>query len=414
VRTDVPARPVLIGDVPATVLAERFGTPLYAYDAASIRRRYHLLIESIDYRPLRIYYSCKANAAVGIIRLLRELGAGIDACSPGDIEAARRAGYRDDISYTGVGCRRSDLAAVAGSPAFFIADSMSQIDAFADVASGREEIGLRVNPALPVPARRMVLAGAWDAKFGIHAEHVPAAVRRAADRGLRVVGLHVHLGSDLTTPEPHLAALRVLLDLGEAMPELRFVCLGGGLAVAAGPDPDYPVDEFGAAANRMLTDFAHRTGRRLELRLEPGSYLLMDAGVLLTTVTEIKPSVTSGDRRTPTFAYVDTSYNHVPSAVVDGVDHPVELARDRDAPAGPVVTVAGNLMQAGDLIVRERPLPQLAVGDVLVIGRCGAYTGTRAGTFNERPRPAEVLVDGGHARLIRRAETEADLFGRDV
>jgi diaminopimelate decarboxylase len=188
------------------------------------------------------------------------------------------------------------------------------------------------------------------------------------------------------------------------------------MGVAFGDTPDYPLADFGAGARSMLDEFERVTGRRIELRVEPGGYLVMDSGVLLTTVTDVKPSVGLDDESTPTFVCVDSSYNHVVSAVFHGTYHPIELAHDRNAVPDPanVVTVAGNLMQAGDILARDRAMPPVAIGDVLVVRRCGGYTSSRSSTFNERPRPAEVMVDGGRAFVLRRPETIDDLFVRDV
>lgn len=415
VRTE-SGDPVLVGGVPATALAARFGTPLYAYDAASIRRRLASLRGGIRYEPLRVYYSCKANPAIGILRLLRELGVGIDVCSPGDIVAATRAGYADGMSYVGIGTSGADLDAVVASGAFYIADSVGEVDRYADRSPIPTDIGLRVNPCLPAEANGMLLAGSWDAKFGIHPGQIAAVARRARDRGLRVIGLHAHIGSDLAEPGSHLATLGLLLELAVELDGVRFVSLGGGMAVAAEGVEDFPVEQFGAAAADLLNGFARLTGRRIELRLEPGSYLVMDAGVLLTRVTDVKPPINADGRMTPRFACVDSSYNHVVSAVFHGVNHPIRLARDPAGPPGRTepVTIVGNLMQAGDILARDRLMPQLAVGDVLVVGRCGAYTSSLASTFNERPRPAEVIVDGERTTLVRRAETPEDLFVRDT
>jgi diaminopimelate decarboxylase len=414
------SRPCTLGGIPAEDLAAAYDTPLYVYDGAVMRRRWDALTGGIQHRPLGIYYSCKANAAVGIVRFLVGLGARVDACSPGDLAVARRAGaLGTDVGYVGVGVSDADLDAVVASGAFFVADSLAQVDRYADRCDGRgTEIGLRVNCDVAAGFHAHVQAGAWDAKFGLQPPQLADALVRAAARGLRVVGLHSHIGSDILTPEPHLTLLSRLLELSDDLPDVRFIDIGGGWGTpfAAG-DREYPVRSFGRAATALLQATERRRARPLELRIEPGAYLVMDAGVLLTRVTEMKPPVELDGRSTAPFVCVDTSYNHVVSAVIYDTYHPIELARHADAPvdAQQRVHVVGNLMQAGDVIARDRALPAgVQVGDVLVIRKCGGYSSSRATIFNERPRPAEVLVERGAATLIRRPETAEDLLSRDL
>jgi diaminopimelate decarboxylase len=407
---------VVVGGIPATDLATRFGTPLYVYDAEVIRRRWHQLVDGIGRERTAVYYSCKANAALGIVRLLVDLGARLDACSPGDLAVARKAGCGPEaVSYLGVSVSDADLDAVVTAGAFFTADSLSQLERYADRCPPGTEIGLRINCDVAAGFHAHVQAGAWDAKFGLHPAQLPAALHRAAERGLRVTGLHSHVGSDILDPQPHLELLRRLLELSDQLPDLTFVNIGGGWGTPFLPmDEEYPMAEFGAAASSMLDDYERRRGRPVELRVEPGAYLVMDAGVLLASVVETKAAMPIDGRQSPTFVCVDSSYNHVVSAVIYNTYHPIELARDPAAPTAGEVSIVGNLMQAGDVLARDRPMPELAPGDVLVIRKCGGYTSSRSTVFNERPRPAEVVVDAGTATLIRSAETVDDLLLRDL
>jgi diaminopimelate decarboxylase len=412
--------PVLLGGIPAENLAATYGTPLYVYDGAVIRRRWAQLTSAIEHRPLAVYYSCKANAAVGIVRLLVGLGARVDACSPGDLAVADRAGcVGPDVSYVGVGSSNSDLETVTSAEAFFTADSLAQIDGYAGRLDGRRtDIGLRINCDVAAGFHPHVQAGAWDAKFGLQPSQLGSALAQAAARGLRVVGLHSHIGSDILTPEPHLTVLRRLLELGADVADLRFVNIGGGWGTPfVVGDHEYPMQSFGHAATSLLAESERRYGRPLELRIEPGAYLVMDAGVLLTRVTEVKPPVDLKDRRTTQFVCVDSSYNHVVSAVIYDTYHRIDLARHADAPVDKrnPMTVVGNLMQAGDILARRRALPAgITAGDVLVIRNCGGYSSSRSTVFNERPRPAEVIVDEGEVTILRRAETTEDLLSRDL
>ncbi len=404
-----------IGDVEAIELARRFGTPLYAYDAAEIRARYHAFGAAISYRPLSLYYSIKAHPSVGLLKLLRTLGAGVDACSPGDLAFAAAAGFSGpEISYAGHGMSHEEIAGVVRSGSFFVADSLSQVERIGMQDPGRA-IALRVNCGVGAGFHPDVQAGSAGSKFGLPLDQLDEALTLAAGANLRVVGLHTHVGSDVLEPEPHIDALTALVELvseREALTrDLELLDLGGGWGSPfLAEDPEYPMAEFGAAASHIMSQLADALGRPIELRLEPGAYLVMDAGTLLTTVTELKPKGEGVEGRARTFAATDTSYNHIRSAVTYGTRHPLEVADRPDAPDVERYDVTGNLMQAGDVIARDRLLPALQPGDVLAFGMCGGYKACQAPTFNERPRPAEVLVDEGEVLPLRVRETEADLL----
>jgi diaminopimelate decarboxylase len=400
-----------VGELAASEIAERFGTPAYAMDAEIVRGNFERMTSGIPYRPLEVFYSAKANPAVHLLRLIRGLGAQLDACSPGDLVFADAAGFTpDEISYTGHSMTDHELDLVAGSGVFLTVDSLDQLERVGRRDPGRE-IGVRLNCGIDAGFHAHVRAGARESKFGIHLDQFDHAVRLAERFKLALVGLHGHLGSDIQDPQPHLLLLEALLDAAERLPAVRSINLGGGFGTPflAG-DTEYDFAAFGAVASDRLATASAGRERPLTLRLEPGGYLVMDAGVLLTKVTELKPPTISNGVRTPFFAGTDTSHNHLVSAVIYETFHPIWVAdRPDDRPAHNY-HVVGNLMQSGDILAADRPLPELRVGDVLAIGKCGGYSACRAPNFNERPRPAEVLVDGGEAVLIRRAETASDML----
>lgn len=370
-----------------------------------------MLRNGITWRPLQIYYSCKANPAVAVLRLLRGMGARLDACSPGDLALAAVAGYEDaEIGYVGFSMTDAEIERVARSGALFIADSLSQVRRIGEGSPGRT-IGLRVNCDVRAGFHPHVQAGDRRSKFGVQPHQVPEVLALAAGYGLRIAAVHSHIGSDILDVSPHLELLEKLLRTAELLPDVAIVDLGGGWGTPfLDGDHEYDLAAFSRRANDMLQKASERLRRTLTLHVEPGGYLLMDSGVLLTTVTELKPGHPFDDMSPPSFAGVDASYNHVVSAVMYGTQHPITVADEREAPRRDVYDIAGNLMQAGDILGRARRLPELHVGDVLVIGHCGAYTACRTTTFNSRPAPAEVLVDGTDVKVIRRRGVEQDLY----
>lgn len=394
--------PIFAG-VSVEALAAEHGTPLYVYDGDLIERRVERMRTALSYRPLRIFYSAKANAAIAIAALARELGLGLDACSPGDLLLARRAGFqRSELTYTGFGTTDDELRSAAAGAATLVADDLGELVRMAALGI-TGSVGVRVNPSIDAGFHTHVKAGARDAKFGLPVEDVRSVCARADELGLRVNGLHAHIGSDVLDASVHAGLLRTLAALARDRPELEWINLGGGWGTPrrAGA-PEYDWGLIDAAAHDALAG-------TIELRLEPGGYVLMDAGVLVTRVVGIKPP---SPGRMATVA-VDTNTNHVISALLYGAHHPTALVRAGGGETSEY-RVVGNLMQAGDVLVPSVALPQLRQGDLILLGHVGAYSSARAGTFNERPRPAEVLVRNGIATQIRRRETEEDLFARDL
>lgn len=398
-----------IGEIPANRLADLYGTPLYALDAAIIRANLQRLRAPFGHLRMQLYYSVKANPSLGVLALVRAAGARLDVCSPGDLAFAAAAGFTpEQLSYAGCSMSDEELAGVAKSDVPFTADSLSQVERIGRLRPGGA-IGLRLNCGIEAGFHPHVRAGGAGSKFGIHVAQLPAALRLADRLGLRVVGLHGHLGSGLIDPEPHIALLDALLGAAASVPQIEWIGLGGGFADLA----RYDVGRLAAEAGARLAAAERRLQRELELRLEPGGCIVIGAGCLLARVTELKPPVDLDGRATPAFVGVDSSHNHLVSAVIYDTEHPIVLAERVREPPGGRFEVVGNLMQGGDVLARGCPLPLPRPGEVLVIGRCGGYAAWRASSFNERPRPGEVLVDGEEATLTRRAETCEDLLARE-
>ena len=390
-----------VGGVPVERIASTFGTPVFVYDGERIRDRFELLTRSLRHRPLEVYYSVKANPAVGILRLLRTLGARVDVSSPGDLAFAEAAGFRqDEVSFTGCGLAECEYHLVADRPGMdFVADSLQQVARIVTLAPGRP-IGLRLNPEIEAGFHPHVRAGSSASRFGLRPYELADAVELASARGCPVVGLHGHLGSDVFEVEPFLELAELLCTVAATLPSVRWLNLGGGLGDPADSDAEGPQLR---ALDAGLSGILARLPRALRLRVEPGSYLTMSSGLLVARVTDVKP----GGAPDGTVC-VDASSNLLVSVLVYDTHHPVWAVRPGEASR--TYDVAGNLMQAGDVLARNRSLPKVAVGDLLAFGRCGAYSSSRSTTFNNRGRPAEVLVLDGEARLLRRREEPADLL----
>ncbi len=391
-----------------TTLAERFGTPLYIYSAATIRERVARV--KTAFAPLRpeLYYAVKANGNLAILKLLRELGVGFDIVSGGELSRALAVGADPaQIAFAGVGKTAAEMttALEAGVGWFNVesADELTRLNALAAALGRRARVALRLNPDVEPDTHRHIRTGGAASKFGLPLDQAHAlAVRWGELPALDLAGAHIHIGSQMAGAAPWRAALDAMLDFVAAYPSIRHVDLGGGLPVSYGetPAPD-PAIFAGPIVDRLQSLVGRYT-----VGLEPGRYLVAEAGVLVTEVQALKTM--SGKR----LAVVDTGMHHLIRPMLYEARHRIQPVRAGEVTG--TTDVVGPICESTDVLGRDVALPVLAVGDLLAVRDAGAYGFSMASNYNAQPRPAEVLVDAGAARLIRRRETYADLFALEV
>jgi diaminopimelate decarboxylase len=407
-----------IGGMSATELASRFGTPLYAYDAAVLRRQIARVRDAFAALPFRPFYAMKANSNVSILRLVREQGFGCDAVSPGEIFLAMQAGFSaENIWFTCSNVSDDDLCAIPDPNIVINVNSVVEIDRI--VALGLPNpIALRVNPSVGAGHHADVITAGDSVKFGIDMAEIGSARMLVEDSGRRVVGLHAHIGSGVDTTAPLLAAARCLLELAPLFSHLRFINFGGGIATPYRPgDPEFPIEQYGAELAALAAPLLRE--RNLTAILEPGRYLVAESGTLLSRVTSKR--ISAGVE----WIGVDTGFNHLVRPSKYGAYHHILNASngsnaslrtswDPNAKRDDLV-VAGNLCESGDVFTRAdgrvqtRPLDRTRVGDLLAFCDAGAYGFSMASHYNARLLPPEVLIDDGQARVIRARQSLQDL-----
>ncbi|MGE3173569.1 MAG: diaminopimelate decarboxylase [Planctomycetota bacterium] len=396
-------------DQPLDALAARFGTPLYVYSAGSIRQRWQALRAAFG-DGAAICYAVKANPNLALLRLLAGLGAGFDLVSGGELRRLGAAGIDPRRAvFAGAAKQRWEIeAGVAAGVKAFSVESPHELPLLsaAGAACGRVvPVSLRLNPAIAVDTHAYIATARHDSKFGIDLDQAGELVTRiAADRNLDLCGYHVHLGSQLRAVEPYVEALRRVLEFVAGDPVrrrgVRHYDLGGGFGIGYGQGAALDPNELAAAVLPILRQHA------LEPMLEPGRYLVGDAGVLLTEVLGHKRS-----GRTE-FVLVDAAMTELVRPALYAAEHPIAPLRRAEGPTR-TVDVVGPVCESGDFLARGRDLPVVAQGQRLAVFGAGAYGAAMASTYNSRPRPAEVLVDGDVVRLIRRRETLAQLWADD-
>lgn len=387
-------------------LARRFGTPLYVYDAAVVRDRYRALRGAFT-RPVLVCYALKANSSRAVAAVLAREGAGADIVSGGELVRALRAGFKPArVVFSGVGKTGEELAAGlrAGVKAFNV-ESSEELDALARVAGRLKKkapVSIRLNPDINAKTHPHITTGRAENKFGVETGEALALYRRAAkDRRLRVTGLQCHIGSQITSLTPYARAAASVARLAASLKAqgipLDFADLGGGLGITY--KDETPLDPR-ALVKTLEAAFAGQP--ELELLVEPGRYLVADAGLLLTKVLYRK--LTSKRR----FVIVDGAMTDLPRPALYDAWHPVQVVAPRPGKKT-MADVVGPVCESGDFLARQRLLPPLERGDLLAVLKAGAYGFAMSSQYNSRPRAAEVLVDGGKTTLARRRETFADL-----
>jgi diaminopimelate decarboxylase len=388
-------------------IAAAEGTPLYVYSSAVITSRYRAIDEAFASYPHALHYALKANSTLAIARLLRGLGAGADANSGGEIDVALRAGFiPEQIVFTGVGKTQGELVQAIELGVMTInAESIGEIeriDALASERGLRARVALRVNPDIDAKSHPHISTGLKTNKFGMPIDAVPEICRRFANAaGVEIVGLHIHVGSQITDLEPLRKASEAIVALARSMRDagvaIDHVDLGGGLGISYDGSPVPDATAYAAALLPAVKDSG------LKLVLEPGRNIIAPAGALLSRVIDVKEQ--PGGRL---FVILDAGMTELIRPMLYNAFHRIEPVIER---SGPEVTcdIVGPLCESSDTLGKQRSLPRPQVGDLFAILDTGAYGSVMASNYNRRPMPAEALVENGGYAVIRRRQTVDDL-----
>lgn len=415
-----------IGGCDVADLAADHATPLYVLDEATLRgsmRAYRAAMARRYPGPSRVHYASKALLNTAVAQIVAEEGLGLDVVSGAELLVARRAGMpMDQVHMHGNAKGEAELRrAVEWGVGAIVVDSLDELDHLAALTHGLERpqgVLLRVAPNIDAHTHAHIATGGAASKFGLPLEAVGAAAARVLDAdGLRLLGLHAHIGSQLFAAGEICAAVAVLaremarlrdtlgVDLEELSP-------GGGLGVPYTADmPPTDIDAYAAALGGAARAACAAYGMRPPLlTVEPGRSIVARAGVALYRVVARK----LGPDGAPLYLHVDGGMADNIRPALYGARYTALLANRADAPPGPPVDVAGRYCESGDVLLRAAALPPAGPGDLLAVAVAGAYTLSMASTYNLVPRPAVLLAGGGAARLIQRRETEDDLLGRDI
>ena len=407
-----------------TTLAEKYGTPLYVYSANQITHRFQLFQQAFGHgpeaRPHTICYAVKANSSLAILRLLAQQGAGFDIVSGGELERVRKAHAPalKKVVFSGVGKQTWEIdLALGANILLFNVESEAELHLLAARAKALGKVArfaLRVNPDVFAETHPYISTGLSEHKFGIDIK-AARAIYRAAEKykSLDPAGVSVHIGSQIRKVDPFAAALArvtaLIADLRKDGHNIRYVDAGGGLGIDYGPraanpasDPDKQVEKYSAAlAEGLASEPAH-------LLLEPGRFIVAQAGALLTRVLYVKKNGSKS------FVITDAAMNDLIRPALYHAHHEIIPVRQPTGKSSLTADVVGPVCESGDFFARDRALPTIKPNDLVVLLDAGAYGMSQTSNYNTRTRPAEVLVEGKSTKLIRRRETLKDLFAPEL
>lgn len=394
--------------VPLSAIAQTEGTPLYVYSANQIRGRYRAVDDAFGGYPHSVHYALKANSLLALARLLRDLGSAADANSIWEIEVARKAGFTaDQIVFTGVGKSPTELecAVPLGLKAINVesAGELARIEAIAARLDTTARVAVRINPDIDPRSHPHISTGLRINKFGVGPDEAARLFESLGRRPrLRLVAVHVHVGSQITSIEPLRRAASFLSAAASSLMDravpLEYLDVGGGLGISYdGTGVVSPHDYVSAIVQEVRP-----TG--LPIVIEPGRSITGPSGVLVARVVDVKPRDLTSD-----FAVLDAGMSELMRPALYGAFHRIEpvVASDREQR---IYEIVGPVCESADVLGRDRPLPVLEVGHLVAILDAGAYGSVMASNYNRRPFAAEVLVDEGAWRVIRRRQSVEDML----
>ncbi len=384
----------------AAQIADQFGTPTFITEAATLRRQVRNMMHAFDWPKTKILYAIKANSNPAIVDVLRDAGLqGIDTVSIHEVRLALELGFApENIVFTGSNPSNEELKYVNEQGILINAGSLSEIRRYGEMHLGGK-IAIRINPGVGAGLYKKITTGGERSKFGIVNEDFDEAKTLLAEYGLTLSGIHSHIGSGFYTPDEFLSSVEVVLAEAVNFPELDFVDFGGGFGVSYRPDKN-PLDlvAFSEKTKQLLRDFSAQNGKEIEMRIEPGRYLVAESTALLTQVTTVKLSAGR------LFVGTDTGMHHlIRPAMYDAYHHVVNLTN----PDGENVKadVVGNICESSDFFGRDLELAEPREGDLLAILTAGAYGNVMSSNYNLQPMAAEVMIDGGDIRLTRKRQS---------
>jgi diaminopimelate decarboxylase len=397
-----------IGGIPVKEICDKYDTPSYVYNTATMERQYNQLKNAFSGANTKIKFAAKALNNINVLKFFKNIGAGLDTVSIQEVWTGIRAGFKpSDIIYTPncVSLEEIDMAVKEGVQINI--DNISTLEQFGHKYGSSVPVCIRINPHVMAGGNINISTGHIDSKFGISIYQVRHLERVIKSEKIRVNGLHMHTGSDILDVDVFLRAAEILFEITSHFSDLEFIDFGSGFKVPYKPD-DYSTDvaDLGKKLTTTFNDFCKSYGRDLELWFEPGKFLVSQSGIFLAKVNVIKQTTAT------VFAGIDSGLNHLIRPMLYNAYHHITNVSNPDG-AQRIYSVVGYICET-DSFAYDRKLNEVREGDILAFHNAGAYGFTMSSNYNSRFRPAEVLIHKGKDYLIRKRETLDDLLRNQI
>lgn len=391
-----------------TGVAREYGTPLYVYNADKIAIQYNRLTRAFDGQQVSIFYASKALTNIHILKYISSLGASVDCSSINELRLAKYAGVPSEkLLYTSNSIDFSEIVEAKEEGAKINIDSLSNLEKFGKKYGHTYPVGIRIRPNIMAGGNLKIATGHDKSKFGIPIDNLQNILDVVARYNMHISALHVHTGSEISDVELYMKAVNILLELTRHFPELECVDLGGGFKVPyKDGDTETDIELLSIELKNAFGRIKEEQGRQFKLWFEPGKFLVSEAGYFIARVNVLKETSSA------VFAGLDTGFNHLIRPMFYGAYHQIDNISN---PSGQMkkYAVVGNICET-DTFAWDRDIAEIREGDLLVFKNAGAYGFEMASNFNSRFRPAEIMVENGKVKLIRRRESMEDLLRNQV
>ena len=389
-------------------IVKEYGPPLYVYDGLKIIEQYNKLQNSFsDIKNFHIKYAVKANSNINILKMIKELGGGLDTVSLQEILSGIEAGFDPtDIIFTPNGISLNELEEALPLGVQINIDNLSQLEEFGEKYP-EVPVCIRINPHIMAGGNDNISVGHIDSKFGVSIHQLPHILRIVENTSLKINGLHMHTGSDILDVDVFLRGAEILFDVARSFGDLDFIDFGSGFKVSYKEGEDETdIEELGNKLSKRFNEFYEEYGKELSLYIEPGKFLVSEAGYFLVKVNSIKQTTST------VFVCVDSGFNHFPRPMMYNAYHQI-INLSNPTVKERYYTVVGYICET-DTFATNMKIPEITEGDILCFKNAGAYCFSMCSNYNSRYKPAEVLYNGFESVLIRRRETFKDLINTQI
>lgn len=391
-------------------LIKEYGSPLYVYNEKLLREHCRELKNLVKYDNFKVQFSAKANSNLSLLKIVREEGINVDAMSPGEIFIQLKAGFKpDQIFYVCNNVSKDELKYAIDLGITVSVDSLSQLELLGKVNPGGK-VAVRFNPGIGAGHSEKVVTAGKNTKFGVDSVYIPEVKALLEKYSLKLVGINQHIGSLFMEGKPYLDSVKSLFHIASQFSDLDFVDMGGGFGIPyhkQSGEERLDLKALGAELDIVISDFVKAYGKKVLIKIEPGRYIPAECGVLLGTVHAVKKNYDAK------YIGTDIGFNVLARPVMYNSHHDIEIYRASNVASekSESVTVVGNICESGDIIAKNRTMPEIYEEDILGILDCGSYGYAMSSNYNNRLRPAEILLkENGEVQVIRRRDTLEDLL----